>query len=101
MGRGLTKTALQLAEEKNNQDVVRILKTGNNKDNLNKEMIAAAGEGRQRLVYGLITLGADLETKDGDNNTANHISAEKGHESVVRVLLQRGIDVNSRGLGTG
>ena len=45
MGRGLTKTALQLAEEKNNQDVVRILKTGNNKDNLNKEMIAAAGEG--------------------------------------------------------
>ena len=79
------KTALQLAEEKNNQDVVRILKAGNNKDNLNKEMLTAADDGRQRLVLGLITAGADLETRDKDNNTALHISAEKGHEGVVRM----------------
>ena len=91
------KTALQVAEKENSQDVVRILETGNNKDNLNKEMLAAAGEGRQRLVHGLITVGADLETRDKDNNTAPHICAEKGHESVVRILLQLGIDVNIQG----
>ena len=91
------KTALQVAEENNNQDVVRILKAGNNKDNLNKEVIIAAGEGKQRLVLGLITAGADLETRDKDNNTPLHISAQKGHESVVRVLLQHGIDINIRG----
>ena len=89
--------AWQIAEENNNQDVVRILKAVNNKEILNKEMIIAACEGKQRLVHVLITLGADLETRDNDNNTALHISAEEGHESVVRVLLQHGIDVNIRG----
>ena len=90
------KNALQYAEEKNNQDVVRILKVDNNKDALNKEMLAAADEGKQRLVHALITAGADLETRDEYNNTALHISAKKGHESVVRILLQLGIDVNRR-----
>ena len=76
---------------------MRILKAVNNKEILNKEMIIAACEGKQRLVHVLITLGADLETRDNDNNTALHISAEEGHESVVRVLLQHGIDINIRG----
>ncbi len=92
------KTDLQLAEEKNNQDVVRIMKARNNKDILNQEMLAAAGEGKQRLVHGLITAGADLETRDEYNSTALHLSAQNGHESVVRLLLlQPGIDVNFRG----
>ena len=91
------KSALQLAEEDNCQDVVIIMEARENKDNLNKEMLAAAGEGKQRLVHALITAGADLETRDEKNNTALHISAQKGHESVVRLLLQHGIDVNIRG----
>ena len=90
------KTALQLAEERNNQDVVRIIKAGNNKDNLNKEILTAAGEGEQRLVYGLITAGADLETRDEEYNTALHLSAQRGHENVLRLLLQRGMVVNTR-----
>ena len=58
------KTALNLAEDQNYQDVVKILNARENKDNLNKEMIAAAADGRQRLVHALITAGANLETKD-------------------------------------
>ena len=91
------KTAFQIAEGKNNHDVIKILKAECKKDNLNKEMITAADEGKQRLVYGLITAGADLQTRDNDNNTCLHLSAAKGHESVVRILLQHRIDVNIRG----
>ena len=67
-----------------------------NKSILNKELLTAAGDGRQMLVYGLVTAGADLETRGRNDNTALHLSAEKGHESVVRILLQLGIDVNIR-----
>ncbi len=68
-----------------------------NKDILNKELLTAAGDGRQMLVYGLVTAGADLETRGRNDNTGLHLSAEKGHESLVRILLQLSIDVNIRG----
>ena len=65
-------------------------------------MLAAAGEGRQRFVYDLITAGVDLEVRAEMMITRVpfiSISIEKGHESVVRILLQLGADVNIRGYG--
>ena len=63
------KTALQLAEEKNNQDVVRMFTAWSNKNTLNEEMLKAAREGRWRLVIALIRAGADVKTTDEDGNT--------------------------------
>ena len=52
------KTALQLAEEKTNQDVVRMFTAWSDKDtlNLNEEMLTAAREGQGRLASGLIII---------------------------------------------
>ena len=91
------QTVLQLAEENGIQDVVRILKAVKNKENLNQEVLSTAGEGKWRLVYGLIAAGADMETRNKYNETCLHISIEKKRERVVRLLLQLGIDVNIRG----
>ena len=91
------KTVLQLADEDEKQDVARLLKARFNEEKLNQEMLAAAGEGKQRLVHGLITVGADMNSRNSDNETCLHLSTEKRHESVVRLLLHFGMDVNSRG----
>ena len=40
-----------------------------------------------------------METRDKDNETCLNHSILHGHESVVRLLLERGIDVNIRGEG--
>ena len=95
------KTALQLAEDKNHQDVVGILKARNNKGYLNHLLLEAAKEGKWRLIHGLIASGADVEVRDQfdtDHISMNglHLGAKKGHESVVRLFLKRGIYVNTR-----
>ena len=91
------QTVLQLAEENGIKDVVRILKSFRNKEKQNQEVLEAAGEGKWRLVYGLIAAGADMETRNKYNMTCLHISTEKKRERVVRLLLQLGIDVNIKG----
>ena len=91
------KTAQQSAEEKGNQDVVKMFEVFSNKENINTEMLTAAKEGRGRLVLSLIIAGADIQTRHDDGDTALHLGAARGHESVVRTLITQGMDVNSRG----
>ena len=44
------KTALQLAQEENNQDVVKLLEAWGDQETLNKEMLKAARQGRGGLL---------------------------------------------------
>ena len=53
------KTARQSVEGKS-EDVVRMFDCYKNPETLNKELIKASGEGKARLVGGLITAGADM-----------------------------------------
>ena len=45
----------------------------------------------------MIIVGADMKIRNSDDETFLHLSTEKRHESVVRLLLHLGIDVNNRG----
>ena len=42
----------------------------------------------------LLDLGADIEKTDVNGNTALHPAAYAGHVSTVRLLLERGANVN-------
>ena len=90
-------TALQEAEMRNNKDVVRMFSVWSKKDTLNQEMIEAARKGRARLVSGLITAGADVETRDEHSDTVFHWAAREGLDGVVMALLDQGVHVDTRG----
>ena len=57
-------TALQMAENGDNQDVVRMFQAWGNKHTLDQELMTAASEGKWRLVSGLLVAGADLKTRN-------------------------------------
>ena len=42
------------------------------------------------MVKLLLEKGAELETKDNDGRTPLSWAAEKGHEAVVKLLLEKG-----------
>ena len=79
------------------QDVIKIFQVFSNKENINTELLAAVRENNPRLVLGLVIAGAEVETKDGDDNTVLHLAADEVHESVVKILTSHGIDVKIQG----
>lgn len=63
-----------------------------------EKLLDAARNGDLNTVRYVIDRGCDSNaTLDGD--TALHIAAGKGHESIVEFLLARGVDVNRKGRG--
>ena len=90
-------TALQAAENRNNKDVVKMFALCHKPENLDHEMMTAARAGNARLMSGLITAGAGLETRDEADDTALHIAARKGLDGVVLALLDQGITADLRG----
>lgn len=60
-------------------------------------MMTTARAGNARLMSGLITAGAGLETKDEAGDSALHIAARMGLDGVVLALLDQGIKVNLEG----
>ena len=90
-------TALQWAENRNNKDVVKMFALCHKPENLDHEMMTAARAGNARLMSGLITAGAGLETRDEASDTALHIAARKGLDGVVLALLDQGINVDLTG----
>ncbi|XP_049770029.1 ankyrin-3-like [Schistocerca cancellata] len=61
-----------------------------------KMLIAAAKEGSVSKVRTLLTVGADVEAKDENQQNALHWAAARGHVEVARRLLEDGADVNAR-----
>ena len=90
-------TAIQAAEDKNNKDVVKMFALCHKPENLDHEMMTAARAGNARLMSGLITAGADIETRDEASDSALHIAARKGLDGVVLALLDQGINADLRG----
>jgi ankyrin repeat protein len=54
----------------------------------------AAGRGHHDIVSSLITSGAEVDRKNGDNRTALHWAIVRGHLKVVEVLLNAGAKVD-------
>ncbi|XP_049946686.1 uncharacterized protein LOC126442675 isoform X3 [Schistocerca serialis cubense] len=67
--------------------------SGEEKD---KMLIAAAKEGSVSKVRTLLTVGADVEAMDENQQNSLHCAAARGHLEVARRLLEDGADVNAR-----
>ena len=67
------------------------------KIDINKSMLTAASEGNLEHVKSHIEAGADINSRDEDDDTGLHVSARQGHTRVVKTFLENSINVNSRG----
>jgi ankyrin repeat protein len=61
-------------------------------------LIEAANEGDSKAVEALLDSGADINSRDEQNQTALHQAASRGHTLIVKLLLERGADVNAKNL---
>ncbi|XP_046983658.1 ankyrin-3-like [Schistocerca americana] len=61
-----------------------------------KMLIAAAKEGSVSKVRTLLTVGADVEAMDENQQNSLHWAAARGHLEVAKRLLEDGADVNAR-----
>jgi len=65
--------------------------TSNNQPRPNHgELVSAAKNGNLELVKFLLDRGADIEEKDGSEDTPLNEAARKGHIEIVRLLINRG-----------
>jgi ankyrin repeat protein len=67
---------------------------GINLDELNEELINNAVIGDLAKVKSLIRMGADINAKDENGNTALMMSSLEGHLEIVKFLVSKGADVN-------
>ena len=65
---------------------------------LNEELIEAARSGNAERVTRALEEGAEITSTNSVGDTGLHKSAWMGHDSVTRMFLERGIDVNIRGI---
>jgi ankyrin repeat protein len=73
-----------------------VAKTVAKTPNLQKEMLKAAKSGDAVRVKELLTMESSLiAVTDSDGSTPLHCACWKGHEGVVKVLLEAGADVNA------
>ena len=66
---------------------------------LSDELLAASTDGDEENVTRLLQQGASILSKDGSGDTGLHLSCENGHENIVKIFLDHGCDINSRGSG--
>ena len=64
---------------------------------LNRSLLAACEAGDEARVRELIEAGADVQSKDpfGDNGLI--VSSMRGHDKIVKMFLDSGVEVNTRG----
>lgn len=63
--------------------------------NINNELAKEVSMGNEEKVRELLTLGADPNYINRSNDTPLVIAAEKGYFNIVKLLVDRGADVNS------
>jgi uncharacterized protein len=70
-------------------------------DKLNRQLIDAAENGNADVVKVLLTQGADVEGRDGSNQTPLKVATEHARVEVVRVLLEKGANVEAKSNSKG
>ena len=63
------------------------------------ELLSTAKLGENDSVARLLDEGVEITSKDRYGNTGLHLIAARGHDTVVKTFLNKGIDVNIRGCG--
>ena len=82
-------------------NVQRVNYQGKSQEELNSELLKAAQNGETQSVNSLIEAGAHVATKNASGDSALHLGAVKGHDDVVEVILNQGLDVDTRGSSKG
>ncbi|KIN00709.1 hypothetical protein OIDMADRAFT_124708, partial [Oidiodendron maius Zn] len=49
----------------------------------------AALNGRDKIARMLLEKGADIQAKDGDQETPLHLACSKGHAGMIKLLINR------------
>ncbi|KAL3922721.1 MAG: hypothetical protein SGILL_002051 [Bacillariaceae sp.] len=84
----------------NHRDVIELLQKEGGKfgsPSQANNFIAAASEGDVEEVKALLEYGKiDLDSSDYDKRTALHLAAGEGHIDMVKLLCEKGADVNKR-----
>jgi ankyrin repeat protein len=96
----LGRTALMVAVEKGNLGAARcLIKAGAKAEllpsakghNTPKSLCWAAKQGDTELVRKLVDIGADMDERDG-SWTPLHLAVVEGHDRVVQILVEGGVD---------
>ena len=64
---------------------------------LNSRLWAASRAGDEAMVEELIQAGADVQSKNPSGDNGLHLSSLGGHDNIVKMFLDRGVGVNTRG----
>ena len=105
-------TALMKAVKGGHSEIANELKTRNsdetipNKDGdhlhqltLNTNLLSASTAGDVAIVTSLLQQGASVVSEDDYGDTGLHQSAMHGHDDILKIFLNDGVDVNIRGSG--
>ena len=102
-GRG--PSALQSAAEVGNLELVKTLIEDpdtdinyRNADSGRTPLMSAAQNGNAQIIEMLLRRGADMNTRDNEDQTALHFSAGNGKLEAMTILLKRGADRETHGL---
>ncbi|KAN0105623.1 Ankyrin repeat-containing domain protein [Russula decolorans] len=68
---------------------------GDEKDEENPSLHAAAEEGNMDVLKSLLVQGADINPRNESHRTPLNLAAAKGNDHVVRLLIERGAEVDS------
>ena len=66
------------------------------RQDVNAELLEAAGNGQTERVRSLLDAGADVDTKNANGYTALKWAVVRGHTGTVQALLDAGADVDIR-----
>ena len=67
------------------------------KGDLNRRLWAASDAGEEARVEALIQKGADVHSKNPRGYNGLILSSQKGHNKIVKMFLEKGVGVNTRG----
>lgn len=86
-------TALELAKREKHKKIIALFKGSTVA--LDDALMSAIVNGDAKAVKAHIDAGANVNTRDGNNNPALNKAAEKGYTEIVRILIDAGADVNA------
>lgn len=91
------KTAMVVAAEKGEEDVVRVVcALGVEGEDMERGLRSAAGRGHVGVVRVLVESGVEIEARDAWGQTALVLASFHGREDVVGVLLAAGAEVDAQ-----
>ena len=99
-----SNSAMQRAIENGHKQIVKLLIETDAKyrSNLNESLLLAVRLNKLDVVAHLISLGADVNTRDTTwGSTVLMWAADKGNMEIVKLLLEKGADVNAKDTAYG